>query len=62
LVTIAPLLDSLGDSLSSRLSIVGTLILLVVVDRVIGLRVSPDQEATSLDLSQHNEEGYDLNN
>jgi ammonium transporter, Amt family len=62
LVTIAPLLDSLGDSLSSRLSIVGTLILLVVVDRVIGLRVSPDQEAAGLDLSQHNEEGYDLNN
>jgi len=25
------------------------------------LRVSPDQEAAGLDLSQHGEEGYDLN-
>jgi Amt family ammonium transporter len=35
--------------------------LLFVVDRVIGLRVSPEQEAEGLDLSQHGEEGYDLN-
>ena len=37
------------------------LVLLFVVDKVIGLRVSPDQEAAGLDLSQHGEEGYDLN-
>jgi Amt family ammonium transporter len=43
------------------ISIVGTLILLFVVDKVMGLRVSPDQEAAGLDLSQHNEEGYDFN-
>jgi ammonium transporter, Amt family len=42
------------------LSIVGTLILLFVVDKIIGLRVSPDQEITGLDLTQHGEEGYAL--
>jgi len=43
------------------ISIVGTLVLLFVVDKVIGLRVSAEDEAAGLDLSQHNEEGYDLN-
>ena len=43
------------------ISIVGTLVLLFVVDRVIGLRLSPEEEAAGLDLSQHGEEGYDLN-
>jgi Amt family ammonium transporter len=40
---------------------VGTLLLLVVVDKVIGLRVTPENESTGLDLSQHGEEGYDFN-
>jgi Amt family ammonium transporter len=43
------------------ISIVGTLVLLFVVDQAIGLRLSPDQEAAGLDISQHNEEGYDFN-
>ena len=43
------------------ISIVGTLILLFVVDKVIGLRVSREDEMAGLDLSQHGEEGYDLN-
>ncbi len=42
-------------------SIVGTLVLLVVVDKLIGLRVSATDEATGLDLALHGEEGYDLN-
>ena len=42
------------------LSIVGTLIILFVVDKVIGLRVSEEDERTGLDLSQHDEEGYDF--
>jgi Amt family ammonium transporter len=50
-----------GVAIAWVISIVGTLILLVVVDKVIGLRVTPEQEAVGLDLSQHNEEGYDLN-
>jgi ammonium transporter, Amt family len=50
-----------GVAIAWSISIVGTLALLFVVDKVIGLRVSPDQEAAGLDLSQHNEEGYDFN-
>jgi Amt family ammonium transporter len=42
------------------LSIVGTLIILFVVDKTIGLRVSEEDERTGLDLSQHDEEGYDF--
>jgi Amt family ammonium transporter len=42
-------------------SIVGTLVLLFVVDKAMGLRLSPEQEAAGLDLSQHGEEGYDFN-
>jgi Amt family ammonium transporter len=40
---------------------VGTLVLLFVVDKVMGLRVSHEEEMAGLDLSQHGEEGYDLN-
>jgi Amt family ammonium transporter len=37
-----------------------TLVLLKVVDSLIGLRVSADQETEGLDINQHNERGYDL--
>ena len=50
-----------GVGISWAISIVGTLILLFLVDRVIGLRVTPEHESAGLDLSQHGEEGYDLN-
>lgn len=40
------------------IAIVGTLIILKVVDVLIGLRVSADHEVQGLDLSQHGEEGY----
>jgi ammonium transporter, Amt family len=50
-----------GVSIAWGISIVGTLILLFIVDKAMGLRVSADDEAAGLDLSQHNEEGYDLN-
>ena len=40
------------------LGIVGTLVILKLVDITIGLRVSEDQEVQGLDLSQHGEEGY----
>lgn len=50
-----------GVGLAWGISIVGTLILLFVVDKVIGLRVSTEDEHEGLDLSQHGEEGYDLN-
>jgi Amt family ammonium transporter len=44
------------------LSIVGTLVILFIVDKVVGLRVSEEDERTGLDLSQHGEEGYDWAN
>jgi len=40
------------------LAIVGTLIILKIVDKLVGLRVTEDQETQGLDLSQHGEEGY----
>jgi Amt family ammonium transporter len=42
------------------LAIVGTLVILKIVDVVIGLRVTPEHEVQGLDLSQHGEEGYNL--
>ena len=39
-------------------SAVGTLILVKLLDAVMGLRVSEDQEVQGLDISQHGEEGY----
>ena len=50
-----------GVAIAWSISIAGTLILLFVVDKTMGLRVSAEQENAGLDLSQHNEEGYDLN-
>ncbi len=47
-----------GVAIAWMLAIVGTLILLKIVDKVIGLRVSEDEETQGLDLSQHGEEGY----
>ncbi|HVW76795.1 MAG TPA: ammonium transporter [Alloacidobacterium sp.] len=49
-----------GIALAWIISIVGTLILLKLVDLTIGLRVSRDHEVEGLDLTQHGEEGYDF--
>jgi ammonium transporter, Amt family len=48
-----------GVAIAWSLSIVGTLIILFIVDKTIGLRVSEADEREGLDLSQHGEEGYD---
>ena len=37
-----------------------TFVLLKLVDNVLGLRVSEDEETEGLDINQHNERGYDL--
>jgi ammonium transporter, Amt family len=50
-----------GVAIAWGISIVGTLVLLFVVDKVMGLRVSSEHESAGLDLSQHGEEGYDFN-
>nr|WP_263376431.1 ammonium transporter [Granulicella aggregans] len=49
----------IGVAIAWAISIVGTLIILFIVDKLIGLRVSEEDERTGLDLSQHGEEGYD---
>jgi Amt family ammonium transporter len=40
------------------LAVVGTAIILKIVDVMIGLRVSAEHEVEGLDLTQHGEEGY----
>ena len=48
-----------GVGVAWTISIIGTLLILFVVDKLIGLRVSEEDELEGLDLSQHGEEGYD---
>ena len=47
-----------GVAIAWTLAIVGTLVILKLVDVTIGLRVSEEEEVQGLDLSQHGEEGY----
>jgi Amt family ammonium transporter len=47
-----------GVAIAWVLAIVGTLVILKVVDATVGLRVSEEHEMQGLDLSQHGEEGY----
>ncbi|MGE5324834.1 MAG: ammonium transporter [Actinomycetota bacterium] len=47
-----------GVAIAWVLAIVGTLIILKLVDVVIGLRVPEEHEIQGLDLTQHGEEGY----
>ena len=42
------------------LGAVGSLVLLFLIDKTIGLRVSGEDEITGLDFSQHGEEGYNF--
>ena len=47
-----------GVAIAWALAIVGTLIILKLVDLMIGLRVPEEHEIQGLDLTQHGEEGY----
>ena len=47
-----------GVAIAWALAIIGTLVILKIVDMALGLRVSEDHEVQGLDLSQHGEEGY----
>ncbi|HEY7303298.1 MAG TPA: ammonium transporter [Bryobacteraceae bacterium] len=49
-----------GVAIAWVLAIVGSLIILKVVDLVIGLRATQEQEVGGLDLGLHGEEGYNL--
>ena len=50
-----------GVAVAWVISAVGTLVILFIVDKLVGLRLSAEDESTGLDLSQHGEEGYDFN-
>ncbi len=47
-----------GVAIAWTIAVVGTLAILKVVDLAVGLRVSAEDEAQGLDLTQHGEEGY----
>ena len=51
-----------GTAIAWGLAIVGTLVILKIVDATVGLRVTKQQESDGLDLSMHNEEGYVFEN
>jgi Amt family ammonium transporter len=48
----------IAAGISWILAIVGTLVILKIVDSLIGLRVTREEEMQGLDTSMHNEEGY----
>jgi Amt family ammonium transporter len=48
----------IGAGIAWVLAIVGTLVILKVLDMTIGLRVTQEEEIQGLDTSMHNEEGY----
>ncbi len=50
----------IGVAIAWTISIVGTLILLKLVDLTIGLRVTREDEIEGLDVTQHGEEGYEF--
>ena len=50
----------IGVAIAWVLAVVGTFVILKIVDAVVGLRASREQEIEGLDLSQHGEEGYSL--
>src|ERR1700737_3672759 len=49
-----------GILIAWAVALVGTLMLLKIVDLLIGLRVTEDQEIEGLDITQHGEEAYNL--
>ncbi len=50
----------IGVGITIALAVIGSYILLKIVDLAIGLRVSEEEEIRGLDLSQHGEDGYTL--
>lgn len=52
--------QAVGVLVTAVIAAVGTYVILKVVDAVIGLRVSTEEEVEGLDYSQHGESGYNL--
>jgi Amt family ammonium transporter len=50
----------IASAIAWVIAIVGTIIILKIVDLIFGLRTNDREETEGLDLSQHGEEGYHL--
>jgi Amt family ammonium transporter len=50
----------IGCGIAWGLAIVGTLVILKIVDMTVGLRMTKEEETQGMDLSLHGEEGYIL--
>ena len=50
--------QAVGAAAAIAIAILGTLIILKILDAVMGLRVNQQEELQGLDVSQHGEEGY----
>jgi len=50
----------MASAMAWGLALVGTFIILKIVDAVVGLRVTNEQEYEGLDISMHGEEGYNF--
>jgi Amt family ammonium transporter len=50
----------IGVGITIALAVIGSYVLLKLVDLTIGLRVTDEEEIRGLDLSQHGEDGYSL--
>jgi Amt family ammonium transporter len=49
-----------GVAVAWVVALLGSLVILKIVDVTVGLRVSEDEEIQGLDLAQHGEEGYNM--
>jgi Amt family ammonium transporter len=50
----------IASGIAIAMGVVGTLVILKIVDLTIGVRVSEEEEIQGLDLTQHGEEGYNF--
>ncbi len=52
--------QSVGIAFAWIFALVGTIVILKIVDTTVGVRVSEEQEVEGLDISQHGEEAYNM--
>jgi Amt family ammonium transporter len=52
--------QAVGVLVAIIVAVIGSLIILKIVDLIIGFRVTREEEIVGLDISQHGEEGYEL--
>jgi ammonium transporter, Amt family len=50
----------IASLIAIALGVVGSFVILKIVDLVVGVRVSGEEETTGLDFTQHGEEGYNM--